>query len=56
MTTTLIMTLFAAVPTSYYVFFTAIEVLTTAFIVGFAWKWRKNEGSINTTFIEAKTV
>ncbi|MEP7268228.1 MAG: DUF6326 family protein [Saprospiraceae bacterium] len=55
MTSTLIMTLFVAVPTSYYVFFTAIEVLTTASIVGFAWKWRNNDGGINTTFIEAKT-
>jgi hypothetical protein len=56
MTTTLIMTLFVAVPTSYYIFFTAIEVLTTAFIVGFAWKWRNNEGGINTRFIESKNV
>lgn len=43
MTVALILTLFAAVPTMYYAFFTAIEVITTAFIVWYAWKWTNPE-------------
>ena len=43
MTVALILTLFAAVPTIYYVFFTVIEVVTTAIIVWFAWRWRNTE-------------
>jgi Family of unknown function (DUF6326) len=45
MTAFLTLTLFVAVPTSYYVFFSAIEIATTAFIVGRAWKWRNPEAS-----------
>ena len=44
MTATLPVTLFVAVPTSYYVFFTVIEITCTALIVWFAWKWRNPEG------------
>ena len=44
MTLALIMTLFVAVPTTYYAFFTVIEVACTALIVWFAWKWRNPEG------------
>jgi hypothetical protein len=44
MTAVLPVTLFVAVPTSYYVFFTVIEILTTALIVWYAWKWRNPEG------------
>lgn len=44
MTVTLPVTLFVAVPTSYYVFFTVIEVICTALIVWYAWKWRNPEG------------
>jgi len=40
MTAFLTMTLFVAVPTTYYAFFSAIEIACTAFIVGYAWKWR----------------
>jgi len=40
MTVALTLTLFVAVPTLYYVFFSAIEIACTAFIVGYAWKWR----------------
>ncbi len=40
MTIALTITLFVAVPTSYYVFFTVIEITTTGLIVWFAWKWR----------------
>ena len=43
MTITLILTLFVAVPTSYYAFFTVIEVACTALIVWLAWKWRNPE-------------
>lgn len=32
-------TLFVAVPTMYYAFFSAIEIACTALIVWFAWKW-----------------
>jgi hypothetical protein len=45
MTVALTLTLFVAVPTMYYVFFTAIEIVCTALIVWFAWKWRKPEDS-----------
>jgi len=44
MTVALPVTLFAAVPTSYYVFFTVIEITCTALIVWYAWKWRIPEG------------
>jgi threonine/homoserine/homoserine lactone efflux protein len=43
MTAALPVTLFVAKPTTYYVFFTVIEIVTTAFIVWFAWKWRNPE-------------
>ena len=43
MTLALIMTLFVAVPTTYYAFFTVIEVACTALIVWLAWKWRNPE-------------
>jgi hypothetical protein len=39
MTVALIFTLFVAVPTIYYVFFTIIEITCTALIVWFAWRW-----------------
>jgi len=45
MTITLILTLFVTVPTTYYAFFSVIEIVCTAFIVWYAWKWRNNEGS-----------
>ena len=45
MTAFLILTLFVAVPTTYYVFFSVIEIATTAFIVGYAWKWSNPEGN-----------
>ena len=44
MTVALTLTLFVAVPTLYYAFFSAIEIACTAFIVGYAWKWRNPEG------------
>jgi len=57
MTITLILTLFVAVPTTYYAFFTAIEIACTALIVWFAWKWRNPEGSpINATLAQGKSV
>ena len=45
MTAFLTLTLFVAVPTMYYVFFSVIEIASTAFIVGYAWKWRNPEVS-----------
>ena len=45
MTITLTLTLFVAVPTTYYAFFTAIEIACTALIVWYAWTWRNPEGS-----------
>ena len=56
MTITLIMTLFVAVPTSYYAFFTAIEIMTTTSIVLYAWKWRSGESNVNVAFSEVKPV
>ena len=44
MTAALPVTLFVAKPTSYYVFFTVIEITCTALIIWFAWKWRDPEG------------
>ena len=44
MTVVLPVTLFVAKPTMYYVFFTVIEIVTTALIVLYAWKWRNPEG------------
>jgi len=47
MTAALPVTLFVAVPTTYYVFFTVIEITCTALIVWYAWKWRNPEsGSV----------
>jgi hypothetical protein len=43
MTITLFLTLFVAVPTSYYVFFTVIEIGCTGYIVWYAARWRKVE-------------
>lgn len=45
MTVTLIMTLFVAVPTTYYVFFSIIEIGCTAVIVWYAWQWSDPDGS-----------
>ena len=45
MTVSLILTLFAAVPTSYYLFFSIIEITCTSLIVLFAWKWRNPDVS-----------
>jgi len=45
MTVALTLTLFAAVPTMYYVFFSVIEIISTALIVWYAWKWRNPEGN-----------
>jgi hypothetical protein len=44
MTIVLPVTLFVAKPTSYYVFFTVIEITCTALIVWYAWKWSNPEG------------
>jgi hypothetical protein len=43
MTLALVLTLFVAVPTMYYVFFTAIEVASTVFIVLSAFRWSRTE-------------
>ena len=43
MTVALTMTLFVAVPTIYYIFFTVIEIASTAIIVWIAWRWRNPE-------------
>lgn len=40
MTVALTLTLFVAVPTTYYLFFTIIEITCTTLIVWYAWKWR----------------
>jgi len=38
-------TLLVAVPTMYYAFFSAIEIVSTVLIVWFAWKWLNPAGS-----------
>jgi hypothetical protein len=40
MTVALTLTLFVAGPTTYYLFFTIIEITCTTLIVWYAWKWR----------------
>jgi uncharacterized membrane protein len=46
MTATLPITLFVAVPTTYYVFFTVIEITSTALIVWYAWRWRNPQPQV----------
>jgi hypothetical protein len=45
MTLSLTTTLFVAVPTTYYVFFTVIEIISTAIIVWIAWMWHSSENT-----------
>jgi uncharacterized protein DUF6326 len=45
MTIALILTLFVAVPTMYYVFFSVIEIACTALITWYAWRWRNTEAA-----------
>jgi hypothetical protein len=42
-TVIMILTMFVATPKSYYLFFGSIEIATTAFIVWYAWNWKKSE-------------
>jgi hypothetical protein len=57
MTAFLTVTLFVAVPTSYYAFFSAIEIACTLFIVGYAWKWRNPEvNPIKIALVQGETV
>ncbi len=41
-TVTMILTLFVGTPTLYYLFFGIIEIVTTIFIIFYAWMWREN--------------
>ena len=43
MTVALTLTLFVAVPTIYYAFFSVIEIVCTGLIVWYAWNWRNPE-------------
>jgi hypothetical protein len=52
MTVALILTLFVAVPTMYYAFFSAIEILSTTLIVWYAWKWPNPENSLVSSIVE----
>src|SRR5512134_3680132 len=57
MTLALTLTLFVAVPTTYYAFFSVIEITCTALIVFYAWRWRSPEASpINVALSEGKAV
>lgn len=38
-----LLTLFVATPAAYYIFFSVLEIICTAFIVWYAWKWPKSE-------------
>src|SRR6266498_5088726 len=56
MTVSLTLTLFVAVPTTYYAFFSVIEIACTALIVWYAWKWSNPEGSpINAALAQGKS-
>jgi len=46
MTVELTFTLFVAVPTMYYIFFTVIEVTSTILLVWIAWKWLIPENTL----------
>ena len=48
MTIVQIMSLFIAVPAIYYVFFSIVEISTTAFIVWYAWTWSHPESGVLT--------
>lgn len=41
MTVVQFLTLFLGSSTMYYIFFSILEIAATAFIVGYAWKWRR---------------
>ena len=57
MTVALTITLFVAVPTIYYVFFTLIEITSTTIIVWIAWKWRNaEETSENLVLVKGETI
>ena len=57
MTISLTLTLFVAVPTLYYVFFSVIEIATTALIVWYAIKWTNPEIiTVNKLFDETNSV
>lgn len=45
MTAVQILTLFPSTPTTYYIFFSIIEIASTSLIVWYAWKWANPEGS-----------
>lgn len=47
MTVSLTITLFVAKPTTYYVFFTVIEIASTGLIVWLAWKWINPEVKVD---------
>ncbi len=53
MTAVQIASLFAGPPTTYYLFFSAIEIACTAFIVGYAWTWRNPEASPTPRAVQA---
>ena len=46
MTIVQIATLFAGTPTIYYMFFSAIEIATTAAIVWLAWRWAEDTSAL----------
>jgi threonine/homoserine/homoserine lactone efflux protein len=46
MTISLTTTLFVATPTTYYVFFSVIEIACTGIIVWLAWRWKNPEVKI----------
>ena len=48
MTIVQIMSLFVAVPAMYYVFFSLVEISTTALIVWYAWTWSHPESGVRT--------
>jgi hypothetical protein len=44
-------TLFVGTPTMYYVFFSVIEISTTAVIVWMAWKWNDSAPNASSVFV-----
>jgi len=44
-TLAMIATMFVGSPSSYYLFFGIIEILTTVFIVVYAWNWKIEDGA-----------
>ena len=56
MTIVQIVSLFTAVPTMYYVFFSIVEISATALIVWYAWTWSRPEIGIADSEVRVSSI